>query len=320
MNTTSIKNRKSKVSIEALAPIPEPLPLSFLDRFPDILAGKDLKEIIEAIIYAWDNGRPVILTFGAHVIKCGLSNIICELIRNKMVDCIATNGASIVHDVELSLFGHTSEDVDTALAAGKFGNTKETIEFINNSINNLTTVPASQNSIYCPSTGLYKINPPLGIGEAIGISLCAATVEHQGIFRSAYRYNIPACVHVALGTDIWHMYTSTRGDLIGTASMRDFGTFVKAVSTLGGGGVLLNFGSAVIMPEVILKAIALNRIDGMDFTGCVMADFDMNRQYRSMTRIVETAKNIGGRGYHITIQHEIILPLLGGLLAGAIRT
>lgn len=299
---TSIHKRKSKVSVEDLAPTPGPLSLFFLERFPNILAAKDLKEIVDRTLTAVKNKRPVICTFGAHVIKCGLSPIICELLRADIITCLATNGASVVHDVELALYGHTSEDVAEGLLSGGFGTTEETLDFINNSVNNLC------------SHGY-------GIGQAIGYSLKQANApyRHKSIFYTGLMEGSYPKVHISMGTDVYQMRTNFKAKLWASGSMDDFWSLAVAIHNATNGGVILNFGSAVMMPEIILKAVALGRAQGLDFSGITMADFDMNKQYRPMTRIVETANLLGGKGYHITSHHELILPLLGGLLLGGIK-
>jgi hypothetical protein len=300
--SVSINERKSKVQLADFAPSPEPLPLSFLDRYPGILAARDLKEIVQHIIKAHKRHRPVIFTFGAHVIKCGLSRIICELIRDRVITAIATNGASVVHDVEIALFGHTSEDVEESIIAGTFGTTAETISFINTSLHN-------------------RVPDGCGYGKSIGIALNAhrAPNVYSSIFATGFRYSVPPCVAVAIGTDVTHMDLNAEGHIIGEGSLADFWTFTEAVADLADGGVIINFGSAVLMPEMIFKAIAYNRSRGVSYAGCVMVDCDMNRHYRPMTRIVGLANTLGGKGYHITSHHELLLPLLGGLLKGAIE-
>lgn len=296
-NATSIHSRKSKVEVKDLAPWPEPLPLSFLDRFPDVLAARDLKEIVTAIRRARDNNRTIILTFGAHVIKCGLSRILCSIIQDGFISCIGTNGASAIHDVELSLYGHTSEDVGQGITDGTFGTTVETVSFVNNCVNNMR-------------------DRLLGYGASIGYGILQAQTQHRDIsvFATAYRNQVCPCVHITMGADVNHIHTAADGENIGAASLQDFHSFCYCMDCVDEGSVLLNFGSAVTMPEVILKAIANSRSRGKVFKDFVMADFDMNRQYRPMTRIVETANLLGGKGYHITSCHELILPILGGLL------
>ena len=299
MTGRSIRDRKSKVRIDDVAPVPTTLPPDFLDRFPNILGGNDLKEITTSILEARKKDKPVILAFGAHLIKTGMSKVICQLIRNDIITGIATNGASLVHDTELAIFGHTSEEVDEGIVEGTFGTTEETAGFINNSINNL--VPKGY-----------------GIGRALGHSLAPTPGLHikSSIFATAFRYDIPATCHVALGTDVWQCFSNSNWSLIGQGAFRDFEIFTKSVKHLGGGGVFLNFGSAVIIPEVFLKAVAINRAEGVDFTDMVAADFDMIRQYRPQTRIVQTANNLGGKGYSITCQYELLLPILAALLTG----
>lgn len=294
-----------KLCLDDLCPVPEPIPLSYLDKMPQTLAAKSLRDVIHAVSFAFHTNRPIIFSFGAHVIKCGLSPIIGELIRRNVITAIATNGAAAIHDTEMTLYGETSEDVGIGLLDGTYGtvgNIQDSVNFVNRCINNLHAE---------------------GYGKAVGHGLCSLSnhtcYRYHSVFAGAYRYGIPCTCHVAIGTDINHMYDNADGSKIGAATLTDFHKLKEAMRNMAGGGVLLNFGSAVILPEVILKAIALLRYSKVPFDGCVMADFDMNTHYRPTTRIVGTANLLGGRGYSITGHHEIMLPLIGGLILGAIE-
>lgn len=278
----------------------------FLERLPKILAANSLRELVEAVVQARRKEKPVIFAMGAHVIKVGLVPILNQLIRAGIITCVATNGASIVHDVELACYGETSENVDDALAKGQFGNTQETGTFINWAINQ-----------YVPQGS--------GLGEAIGLGIVGRVSEihrshwKESLFGTCYCHDIPATVHVAIGTDVVHMHAAANGSLIGEGSMRDFRTLCQEIGKIGDGGVVINCGSHVIMPEVILKAFAWNLNRGVSLSGCVTANLDMIQGYRGRTQLVERVKTFGGRGYAITGHHEINIPILAGAILGAMR-
>jgi len=294
--------RKSKVTRAMMAPPPKPLP-GFLEQLPRVLAAESLHAIVDAISEAYHRKKPVVFTMGAHVIKCGLAPIIITLMQQGIITSVATNGAAIIHDSELALFGHTSEDVETALGSGTFGMNDDTHRFINEAIN-------------------CGIDRGLGIGAAIGEALLAAPAPYreQSLFAQASLLNLSATVHVALGTDVVHLHPSADGARIGEGSLRDFRQFVRVVSELGNGGVLVNVGSAVILPEVVLKAFAALCHQGVSLAGCVTADFDMVPHYRPIKQIVERVTVLGGRGYPVTGHHEIMLPLLAGLVLSRIES
>lgn len=301
MKTIPIEERYSKVDRSHEAPAPAPISLDFLDRFPDLLAARSLKILVRRIIKAHELGRPVIFTMGAHPIKCGLTPVLIELMRKGVLTGIATNGAAVVHDIEMSLFGQTSEEVLPSLQTGTFGATRETHE------------------IFQKILARYEF---AGLGESVGAYL---GYHHQleskrSLFAVADNLGIPITVHVTLGADILHMNERLDAGRLGQKSMRDFHLFQARISRLGKDGVLVNWGSAVTMPEVILKAIGMGRNQGQSFRGVTMADLDMIRSYRATTRIVDVANELGGTGLSITGHHEILLPLVAGLVLGGLES
>jgi hypothetical protein len=296
VRTYSIHERESKVRIEDFAPVPTPLP-GFLDRIPAILAGNDLRAVVRAVVRARQRNRPVVLTMGAHVIKCGLARVVNELLRRGVITALASNGALLIHDSELALFGKTSENVEESLADGRFGWARETAAFLNGAI----------------SAGQSEDR---GLGEAVGRALVAYPAPHAdcSVLAQAARLGVPFTIHAALGTDILHMHPEADGAAIGAASLRDFRTLTEVLADLGDGGVLINFGSAVIIPEVVLKAFSVLRNLDVSLEGCTTVDVDMVRHYRGGKQIVERVARLGGRGMALTGQHEVMLPLLAGLV------
>jgi deoxyhypusine synthase len=275
----------------------------FWDSLPDILAGKSLKNLVQSIVRAREKDKPVILCFGAHVIKCGLAPLLIDLCRRGIVTALATNGASTVHDFELSFAGQTSEDVAVRLKDGSFGMTRETGEFLNQA----AKLAAQEGA---------------GLGYVIGREIEKGKLPNRSssVFASAYRLRVPATVHVAIGTDIIYQHPQCDGAAWGQASYDDFKKFAESVSRLGSGGVLLNFGSAVILPEVFLKSLTVCRNLGYDVFDFTTANFDMIRQYRPFQNIVSRPTQDSGRGYDFTGHHEIMMPLLyAALTDSAIR-
>jgi hypothetical protein len=296
LTTYSIYDRASKVRVEDFAPAPTPL-RGFLDRLPGILAAEDLGTVVKAVRAAREKDRPVVLTMGAHVIKCGLARVVIELMRRGIVTALASNGAAIIHDAEIGLFGKTSENVEESLSKGRFGWARETADFLNGAV----------------SRGARA---GMGVGEAVGRALLEADAPHAecSILAQAAALDVPFTIHVALGTDIIHMHPSADGAAIGEASLRDFRRLTEVLSGLGGGGVLVNFGSAVIIPEVVLKAFSVIENLGHSLAGCVTVDVDMVRHYRGGKQLVERIGGLGGRGVSLTGHHEIMLPLIAGLV------
>jgi deoxyhypusine synthase len=298
----SLAKRRSKVSIDKTGkPFNGGSFGKFLGSLPDTLAAKDFKEIVRAIIKARDKNRPVILGMGAHPIKAGLSPIIIHLMKKNIITAIAMNGACIVHDFELSLIGQTSEDVDSELCDGAFGMARETGRDLNVAIKG-------------------GVKEGYGIGRAVGehILHSKATYRELSILAAAAKLNIPATVHVAIGTDIIHMHPEADGASIGEGSMRDFRLFASVVSDLKG-GVYINLGSAVIMPEVFLKAIAVTRNLGHDVKNFTTVNMDFIQHYRARENVLRRPVLSGGRSYAITGHHEIMFPLLAAAVMEGIR-
>jgi hypothetical protein len=265
----------------------------FYNSLPNILKAKEIRALAQAIIKARSRKRAVIFMAGAHVIKCGLNPVLIELIKKKVISCICLNGAGIIHDFEIALQGCTSEDVGENLKSGKFGMGRETAEFINSAIKEGTL-------------------EGLGIGASLGLKLSASKLPYKNLslLYNAYKNKIPLCVFVAVGTDIIHQHPSFDAASTGEGSLRDFHLLVENVSGLNNGGVVLNFGSAVIMPEVFLKALNLSRNLGEKVKDFTAANFDMVYHYRPAQNVVSRPVMSGGKGYYIVGHHEIMLPLL----------
>lgn len=291
----SIKERYSKVHRESLGEVYQEGNsfLQWFDALPRILVASDLHEFVDRIVAARRKEKPVIFMMGAHVIKVGLSPLVIDLMQNGILTCIAMNGAGIVHDTELSLFGQTSEEVADGLADGTFGMARETGEFINTAI------------IEGHKTGL-------GLGEVIGKKLIdtATNEADRSVLATAYKLDIPATIHVAIGTDIIHQHPDANGEAIGGTSFRDFKIFTAKVADLHQGGVAINFGSNVIMPEVFLKALTVARNVHGEVTDFYTANFDIFQHYRPRVNVVQRPTLTGGKGYNFIGHHEIMLPLL----------
>ena len=264
---------------------------------PNFLAAADFKAIVAAMRAARDGGHGIIWGIGAHVLKTGLSPVLIELMERGFVSAIATNGAGVIHDFELALSGSTSEDVDEALGPGRFGMAEETGRELNAAIND--GVAAGMGLAQSVVSHLHRIQPP------------HASIS---ILASAGRLEIPVTAHVAMGTDIIHMHKDASGAALGDGSLRDFRYFVANVARLEH-GVYLNCGSAVVLPEVFLKAVALARNQGRSLAGLTTANFDFIRHYRAQTNVVARPVAGIGRGYSIVGHHEIMIPLLAAALA-----
>lgn len=294
----SLAHRKSLVDKDTFS-IPHKLGQSFWEWFnglPHILAAKDLREVVFRIKEARDKKRPVILGMGAHPIKVGLGPLIISLMEADVITSIAMNGACIIHDTEIAMYGHTSEDVQEALRTGEFGMALETSQFINQAI----------------SEG-YKSN--LGLGEAICKALKEASFPYKeySILSQAALLEVPVTVHVALGTDIIHMGPEARGDAIGSTSLLDFRRFCTLVAELEG-GVYINLGSAVILPEVFLKAVTVARNLGHTLDHITTVTMDFNRHYRANTNVCKRPTSFGGKGYYLIGHHEIMFPLMAAAI------
>jgi hypothetical protein len=269
---------------------------SFVDALPDMLAAADLKAVIRSLIEARATGSGIVWGLGAHVIKVGLGPVLIELMERGFVSALATNGAAVIHDVEIALIGATSEDVDASLGPGHFGMADETGRLLNDAITS-------------------GVKDGLGIGQSVCRFLQSARPPHAGasVFATAARLDIPITVHVAMGTDIIHMHPAASGAAIGEGSLRDFRFFVTNVGRLEN-GVYLNCGSAVVLPEVFLKAIALARNRGVAFSNLTTVNLDFMRMYRPLTNVVARPTANSGKGYSLVGHHEIMIPLLAAAL------
>jgi hypothetical protein len=265
---------------------------NFCEAIPNILAGRDFRNIVQSIVDSFHKKRMVVLAMGAHPIKVGLSPIIISLIETGVVKAVAMNGACIIHDVEVAMAGQTSEDVAEELDQGTFGMARETAEFINDAIRE--GVPRG-----------------LGLGESLGRKLLDENLPFDGlsIMAAGSRVGIPITVHVAIGTDVIHMHPSTDGAAIGEGSYRDFKIFSSTISTLEG-GVYLNLGSAVILPEIFLKALSLARNLGHRVDHFTTINMDFLQHYRPTVNVVNRPTRKGGKGYSLIGHHEIMFPLL----------
>jgi hypothetical protein len=270
-----------------------------LASLPHILGAADFRAIVDRMLDARRRDGGILWGFGAHVIKTGLSPILVDLMERGFVSALATNGAGIIHDFEVALSGSTSEDVDEALGPGRFGMADETGRLLNQAINE----------------GHARGE---GFGEAVGRALVDSGAPHAAISvaATAARLGIPVTVHVAVGTDIVHMHPDASGAAIGETSLRDFRRFVSNVARLER-GVYLNCGSAVVLPEVFLKAVALARNRGVSLDGLTTVNLDFVRLYRPMTNVVSRPTAGIGQGYAITGHHELMLPLLAAALIDA---
>jgi hypothetical protein len=298
LNTYSVHGRHSKVTIDNFArPLPPGATLQdFLTSLPDQLMGRDFPDLIERLALARENSRPLLVGLGAHVIKVGLNPLLIDLMERKIITGLALNGAGIVHDTEIAMVGRTSEEVDQVLGSGEFGAARETGEEINGAINR----------------GAQK---GLGMGAALGEHLLARNFPNNGVslLASARRLGVPVTVHVAIGTDIVHIHPDADGANIGQTSHLDFKLFCRQVSELEG-GAYLNLGSAVLLPEVFLKALTVVRNLGHRTVQFTTANFDFIRHYRTMTNVVNRPVAGGGRGFNLIGHHEIMIPLLAALL------
>lgn len=264
----------------------------FLDHLPDFLAVQDFRRIVKAIVAAIRTGKPVLLMMGAHSIKVGLNPIFVDALRRGLVQAVAFHGAGAIHDFELCYQGETSEDVQRGLNDGSFGMVDETGRRMNAAL----------------ADGLER---GLGAGRALGEAARAAGYPNQGlsILATSAELDVPVTVHIAIGTDIIHQHPTTNGAVLGEASYRDFQAFAAVCAQLEG-GVVLNVGSAVIMPEVFLKALTIARNLGHKVERFTTATFDMTRQYRSTENVQRRPTALGGQGFYLVGHHEIMIPLL----------
>lgn len=301
VRTQSVAHRANKVDLSLCA---RPFDgrqgsfAEFLDSLPDVLKARDLKILAQRVIEARRCGLPVILMMGAHVIKTGLAPLVCHLMQRGLLSAVAMNSAGAIHDSESALFGVTSEDVAVNLLDGSFGMWKETGDFING------TLRAAHRE------------GTMGFGEAIGTALLSSQAPHGdvSILATGVRLGIPVSVHAAIGTDIVHQQPGMDGAATGELSFRDFKVLSHVVKDLVGGGVVLNVGSAVILPEVFLKSLTVVRNLGYEARGFTTANFDMIQHYRPNMNVVTRPTQDGGEGMTFTGHHEIMFPLLVAML------
>jgi hypothetical protein len=294
----SLNERESKVSFRDFGEPWEPggNMSVWLKSLPKILAANDLRKIAEHIVQANRSGNPIVLALGAHVIKVGLNPVIIDLMERGCIDGLALNGAGIIHDAELAMVGQTSEDVAAQIGDGKFGMAEETGRILNEAI-------------------IEGADQGHGLGKAIGARLVKEDFPYRrySLAARAFELDIPLTVHVAIGTDIIHFHPRVDGAAIGKTSHLDFRIFSSLISRLEG-GVFINLGSAVILPEVFLKALSLVRNLGFDVKRFTTVDMDFIRHYRPMTNVVQRPTLEGGKGYSLVGHHEIMFPLLAAAL------
>ncbi|MFH0947220.1 MAG: hypothetical protein V2A76_18685 [Planctomycetota bacterium] len=290
IRTVPLESRPSLVETGsfAKATLPGPAFESLLESIPRIHAGSSFRALVAAVVAARQAGAPVIQGMGAHVIKVGLSPLVIDLLERGVVTAVALNGAGIIHDFEIAVVGRSSEDVGKGLEDGSFGMAQETAEQLN-----LAAKQAQERGI--------------GLGRAVGERLLELDPPHvsQSILATCARLRVPATVHVALGTDIIHMHGNADGAAIGAASMADFRLLAGVVSRLSG-GVYLNVGSAVILPEVFLKALNLARNVGHEVSGFTTANMDQIRHYRPRVNVLSRP---GGQAIELVAHHELLYPL-----------
>ena len=303
VNSYPLKERESKVNIDdfALPWTPEGSLERWLKSLPDILAAKDLLEIRDRMVKIVSSGKTILLAMGAHGIKVGLNPVIINLMERGILQGIAMNGACIIHDAELAMAGSTSEDVAASLGRGQFGMAEETGRFLNDAI----------------TDGAKR---GLGLGESVGAMLVreAFPFNRYSLLARARELEIPVTVHVAIGTDIIHFHPNADGAAIGKTSHLDFRIFSSLVTNLEG-GMLINLGSAVILPEVFLKALSLARNLGHRITDLTTVNMDFIQHYRPMTNVVHRPTLEGGKGYSLIGHHELMFPLLAAAVIEALH-
>jgi len=275
---------------------------AWLESLPRVLGARDLRAVADAVLAARHGGAGIVWGLGAHVIKTGVSPVVIDLMHRGFVSAVAMNGAGLIHDFEIALSGGTSEDVDQALGPGQFGMAEETGRVLNDAIR-------------------AAHRDQRGLGETVAAALARLDPPHAAasVAVAAHRLSIPLTVHVAIGTDIIHMHPDASGAALGDASLRDFRYFASFVARLEG-GVYLNCGSAVVLPEVFLKAVALARNRGISLERLTTVNIDFMRMYRAQTNVVaRPVAGTQGKGYSLVGHHEILIPLLAAALVEAAR-
>lgn len=301
VQTYSLAERTSKVTLaDFAAPLTDDAPTlrAFLDALPNILATRSLRGVAAEMRRARQLGRPIIWGIGGHVVKTGLAPVIIDLMNRGFVSAIAANGSVLVHDAEIAMVGRTSEDVDASLGSGAFGAAEETSRLLN-------------------EAAMNGAAEEIGLGEAAGRALLALNPPHAefSLLSAAYERRIPFTAHVAIGTDIPHFHPNVDPAALGATTHTDFRLFAELVRRLNDGGVYLNIGSAVILPEVFLKAVTLVRNLEHPLTDFTTANFDFIQAYRPTTNVIRRPVSDGaGRSFALTGHHEILIPLLAAEL------
>jgi hypothetical protein len=309
VHTYPLSSRKSKVSVRDFAkpPVSKASVAKFLDTLPNFLAANDLRHLLSALHSARRRRAPILWGIGGHVIKVGLGPVLIDLMRRGFVSGMAMNGAALVHDFEIALAGNTSEDVEAGLGAGQFGMASETGEYIN-------------------EFSKLAARLHIGYGEAAGQFLTSGILNVKyaasSVLVAAYKQSIPVTIHLAIGTDIPHMHSAADGPCLGAATFLDFRLFCALVKQMHPGGIYLNWGSAVLLPEIFLKAVSVARNLGVPLQPITTANFDFIQHYRALQNVVKrpTVSERGGRksesrGYAITGHHELLMPLVAAALA-----
>ncbi len=304
LKTCSLKDRKSEVDAESFARAwdTDGSFADFIDSVPRILGGSDLRSLVRTWVAARESKRGMILGMGAHIIKVGLNPVIIDLMQRGWISALALNGAGIIHDFEVAHTGATSEDVAKQIRSGDFGMARETGDLLHGAVEEASRLD-------------------LGLGEAVGGMLADSGFPflRHSLLASAYQLGIPVTVHVALGTDTIHFHPRVSGEALGKTSLRDFFLFCRLVQDLDGGGIYLNAGSAVILPEVFLKAVSYVRNRGFRLQDFSTAVCDFIRHYRPEQNVVLRPLQGEGRGYYFVGQHELFIPLLAAALKTAGR-
>jgi hypothetical protein len=307
ISTYPLENRKSKVNVDMFGKAMEGSEnmLSFISKLPRILAGEQLRTLIRAMLYAHTTGKPIIWGIGGHVIKVGLGPVLIDLMQAGFVNGIAMNGSAAIHDLEVAFQGATSEEVEEQLTGGRFGMARETAEYMNAAV-----AEAHANGI-----GMGE-----GVGRFIAESGRGVSFRHAStsVTAQAYAQNIPMTVHVAIGTDTIHAHPEASGQALGDTTYRDFRLFCSMTKELDGGGVYLNVGSAVVLPEVFLKAVSVVRNLGHRLEEFTTANLDFIQHYRPTQNVLKRPTQHSGQSVAITGHHEIMVPLIAAALKGSL--
>ena len=303
VQTFSIHERQHKVSVADFVNLQGwQRHDSLRTLFPRILKGLDITAVVDGFVAAYQRGRAIIFALGAHVIKCGLSPLIIDMMRRGWLHGLVLNGAGVIHDLEVALIGATSEDVAQNLGAGRFGMVEETPRLINTALQEFHSVQ-------------------VGMGAALGQAIASGDYPYKvhSLLAAAHTYQVPLTVHVAIGADTIHMHPTTDGAVLGQATYRDFQRLTLLLRGLHDGGCYWNIGSAVLLPEVFLKALTLCRNTGHQVERFLTVNLDMLQHYRTEYNVVRRPTQDGGSGYTLTGHHEIMLPLLYAMVREAIE-